>query len=273
MRHLLTIYTFTLALLLINISIQEIDVLDESNEEFTFQTLKLPTLIPVDNVSPEDPLSFQSPKSEDDLKQLMETNHNFHIQYSNQSNNSIDHTQGVLISLKHFSEIHCCHGDHVYVGAGVSYLQLIDNLKNTRYALTNVPNDIHENVVSSIINAGFSGNFYSSLLANEVIEIVVLRPNGMKRYYTPRDDEFKSITLGFGFVGVVIGVSLKVVPDFDVQKCIYQNMLHYDFTRKLHLLFYGRNYSWFFLDLKTMKWEVHQLFFQDSKTPHKGIVC
>lgn len=267
----LTIYTLTIGVFLINFSNQEIDLIQNLNDQSTLQFLKLPTLIPIDNISQENPTSFESPKNEDDLFQLMKTAPKYQVQYSQNVNNSINHTTGTLISLENFSEIHCCHGKQVYVGAGVSYKKLIDNLKKTRYGLINVPNNIHDNVVNSIITGAFSANYFSSIIANEVVEIVVLNPNGTKRYYTPRDHEFKSITLGFGFAGIVIGATLKVVTGYEIKKCIYQNLLHYDFTRKLHLMFYRRNYSWFFLDLKTMKWEIHQLFFQKSKEKSDGM--
>jgi hypothetical protein len=264
MKQVLSIYFFIITLLLTKSSIQEIDRTDESDDQFDIKILKAPSLQSVPIESELNPTSIESPESEEELNTLMQNNRHYHALYSESFLNNIEKTSGIQISLDHFSEIHCCDNKTVYVGAAVSYKQLISKLKEHKFALNNVPNSIHENVVESIINSSFSANFYSGLLANIVTEIVILKPNGVKRYYTPRDIEFTSITLGFGFAGIVIGVSLKVVPEFHVRKCIYQNMLHYDFTRKLHLLFYGRNYSWFFLDLKTMKWEVHQIFNDDS---------
>lgn len=204
------------------------------------------------------------PRAEKELIALMHSLDKFHFGSSTLFGNQRLEADSTEISLEHFDEIHCCVGKTVYVGAGVSYEELISELRKHKMALENVPESVHANVVSSVINGAHSAHFYGGVLARDVTELAILMPNGQKRFFTPRDVEFSSVLINFGFSGAVIGITLKVVREFTALRCIFQNLLHHDFVRKLHLMFFGKSYSWYFLDPRTMKWEVHHVHRDDK---------
>lgn len=210
------------------------------------------------------------PESETELKELIIMHPKYHILGTFNGRHS---TEGISISLSKMKEIHCCDFDSVYVSSGVSYRELIQELKQHGKAVEGVPRDIDANVVEAVINGQHSARYKGGLLADEVTEISLLMSNGVKKHYSIRDPEFKSIVLNYGYGGVTLGVFIKVVPEFEVLKCIYENILHYDFTRRFHAMFEGREYSWFFLDLGKMKWTVHQVYASNPEVPRKGTLC
>jgi hypothetical protein len=197
-----------------------------------------------------------TPEDENTLRQIILTNQKVHIKGSFQE---LSNNTNVTISLTHFNEIHCCTNDTVYVGAGVTYRELTQELIKHNFALEGVPRDKDVNVVSSVINGEHSARTGKGLIARDVVEIIMLTSDGRKRVYTERDPEFKSVLVNFGYGGVVIGVTLKVVPEFETLKCIYDGIWHYDFTRKFKAMFNDKDYAWFFWDIHNMKWTLHQI--------------
>jgi FAD/FMN-containing dehydrogenase len=207
------------------------------------------------------------PEDEKRLFELMQSNDKFHIigNFNGKNNNG-----GLRISLEKFSEIHCCDHNTIYVGAGVKYRDLIKELGQRKLAVEQVGNSPDAEVVSSIINGGHSGKLGARLLGEGVAEVTMVLPNGNRRVYSAHDPEFGSVLVNFGYGGVVLGVSLNVVPEFRVLRCVYEGILHYDFTRKFRSMFQNKDYSWFFWDLKKMKWTVHQVIRLGETVPIKG---
>lgn len=264
------IFSLLVAFLLFTSSIQEIQLTEDHQPQQSRNFLEINSVKATKTIEQhiENP-TIEIPQSEEELAALMHNHDKFHFGKNTLFGNQYIDNSSVEISLESFTEIHCCVDETVYVGANVTYKDLITELKKHKYALEDVPESVHSNVISSVINGDHSGRFYGGVLANNVTELVILMPNGNKRYFTPRDIEFTSVLINFGFSGAVIGMTLKVVREFTVLKCIYQNLLHFDFVRKLHLLFFAKSYSWYFLDLKTMKWEVHHVF-RDDKIVRKN---
>ena len=273
MKHTLSILKFTLHFILFIFTVSEISEFDNDIQKPENSLLSVTTEMNVTetNIIKKSSATILIPKGNKELNEIMKNNSKYNIKRVSEFNDELSDSEGVIISLENFKDIHCCDGKTVYIGAGVNYIELISILKENKMALENVPNDPHSNVINSILNGQFSANYYGGILASDVTEIMIWAPDGRKRVYTPRDNEFDTILPGFGFSGIIIGMTIKVVPEFNTLKCIYKNLSHFDFTRKNHLMFYGRNYSWFFLNLNSMKWEVHQVFRDDKVQKREGI--
>ena len=200
------------------------------------------------------------------LQSLMIFNSKYKIIYPGSSKPSnIKGSQIIkVISLANFKEIHLDENNTVYVGAGISFKELADNLNQNDKSLKNLPSNGGLNVVHSVITGVLGTGYHEGLIANAVEELLMIHTDGSMRHYSQRDPEYKSVLLGMGYLGVIVGVRLKVYPHFTVLKCVYKNLTWFHFTRFFNYMFYGRDFGWLVYDIQKEHFPLLEFFYKDD---------
>lgn len=122
----------------------------------------------------------------------------------------------------------------VTFGAGNTYTQLINALKDAKLALPNLPSLPHLNVVGSVITGTHGSGANKASMATYVSEIAFVDPNGNARRLTRKDGglEFKRYLHSFGTLGIIYEMTMDVRPEFGVTKCIYKDVPWSQFLHK-----------------------------------------
>ena len=147
---------------------------------------------------------------------------------SRHSFNDIADTPGDLISLAHFDRVVALDQDRstVTVEAGIRYGQLCQYLHRAGYALHNMASLPHISVAGACATATHgsgdgNGNLATAVSALEVItadgELVVLSRE-------KDGDRFRGAVVALGGLGVVTRLTLDIVPAFEIQQDVYENL-------------------------------------------------
>ncbi len=140
--------------------------------------------------------------------------------------NEIADTDGVLLSVADLPtgiEIDTAAAT-VRVGGGVRYAELGRRLHDAGYALPNLASLPHISVAGSIAtgthgSGDANGNLSTSVSALEIVtadgDVVTLRRG---------EDGFDGAVVGLGALGVVVAVTLDVMPAFDVRQYVYEGL-------------------------------------------------
>ena len=193
------------------------------------------------------------PEDEHAVKKLLKARQKLHVIGSLFSVSGVANSSSKLVSLQKFKNIECCQGQTIYIGAGVTYKELLVELKKYRLSLTSIPINLDMNVVSSIVTGQHGSGFQEKSFANQVQEFTLIRADGTQRVWHNQTQEFDTMLVGLGYLGIVTGLRLHVVKQYDLRKCIYQDIPYSKFTRRLYEMFFGKFSATFYSDLSEMK--------------------
>ena len=207
----------------------------------------------------------KSPKNLEELRNIIFQNPKFRVLGLNHSFSSMNTTEGVYISLSNFKEIESHDQTTIYVGAGVTFKELADELQKKDKAIRNLPSNPHANVIEAITTGSFGADYHQGIMANMVVEFSMLRSDGQFRTFIKNDPQFQSILIGFGYLGVITGVRLNIEASFTVMKCIYENLSTLMFTRRFNFMFYGPDYAWFYYDINEDNFRSVHFVYSDSQ--------
>ncbi|MFD7660274.1 D-arabinono-1,4-lactone oxidase, partial [Actinosynnema sp. NPDC059797] len=138
---------------------------------------------------------------------------------------TIADTTGTLISLDGLPEVFETDGHTARVGAGTKLARLADLLQARDLALPAMPSLPHITIAGACATATHgSGNDVPSL-ASLVREIDLVTADGATTTLTRgRDEDFDGAVVSFGALGVVTAMTLDVVPAFDVEQRVFDDM-------------------------------------------------
>ncbi|MEU4447064.1 FAD-binding protein [Actinosynnema sp. NPDC050801] len=137
---------------------------------------------------------------------------------------TIADTAGTLISLDRMPEVFEVRDGAVRVGAGTRLARLAERLHAAGLALPAMPSLPHITIVGACATATHgSGNDIPSL-AGLVRSLDLVAADGELVTLSRGDADFDGAVVSLGSLGVVVAVELDVVPTFDVEQRVYQDM-------------------------------------------------
>jgi alditol oxidase len=143
----------------------------------------------------------------------------------------------------------------VTVGAGVRYGQLAPVIDARGFALHNLASLPHISVAGAIATATHGSGIHNGNLATAVRALEIVTANG-DIIHLSRDndgDQLLGAVVGLGAIGIVTRVTLDLLPTFQVEQTVYQNLTFDQLEHNFDGIF-GSGYS---VSLFT-DWQHHQ---------------
>ena len=172
---------------------------------------------------------LRRPETIGELQGLVRESAIVHAVGGRHSFSTIADTKGTLVSLEHLNQVSVNRNNSsVEVGAGVRYSDLCPALERQGFAVENLASLPHICVVGACSTATHGSGTRN--LAGPVTAIELVNGRGERVELTERDDEFSGAVVGLGAVGIVTGLTLRVVPRFEVRQWVWENMPLAQFT-------------------------------------------
>lgn len=164
------------------------------------------------------------PTSVDEVRDVVVAAESAHVVGAGHSFSTIADTTGTLISLDRMPEVFEAGDGSVRVGAGMRLARLAELLHAAGLALPAMPSLPHITIIGACATATHgSGNDIPSL-AGLVRSLDLVAADGSTTTLSRGDAGFDGAVVAFGSLGVVVAVELDVVPTFEVEQRVYQDM-------------------------------------------------
>ncbi|GAA1285807.1 FAD-binding protein [Saccharothrix xinjiangensis] len=167
----------------------------------------------------------EHPRSLDEVHRLVADAEAAHVVGTGHSFSTVADTTGTLIGLDGLPEVFETDGNTARISAGTRLARLADLLQARDLALPAMPSLPHITIAGACATATHgSGNGVPSL-ASLVREIDLVTADGATRTLTRgRDEDFDGAVVSFGALGVITAMTLDVVPTFDVEQRVFDDM-------------------------------------------------
>ncbi|MDB4889138.1 MAG: FAD/FMN-dependent dehydrogenase [Gemmatimonadetes bacterium] len=180
------------------------------------------------------------PESIEQLQDLVRASRKVRALGTRHSFNGIADTDGALISLAHFDRIISLDRARstVTIEGGVRYGQLGQYLQGEGYALHNLSSLPHISVAGACATATHGSGETNGNLATAVraMEIVVASGERIAASRETHGDDFDGMVVSLGALGVITSLILEVVPAFDVQQDVYENLAMVDVEQSFDVI-------------------------------------
>jgi len=113
---------------------------------------------------------------------------------------------------------------NVTFGAGVIYSELIEFCVKNKVALRNVPSLPHINVVGGVVTGTHGSGLKMQAIANDIVGMRIINPNGELQILEKEDVDFPYYLHSFGALGAITEMTIEVIQEFAVKKCIYEGL-------------------------------------------------
>jgi xylitol oxidase len=173
-----------------------------------------------------------TPSDLEELQEIVAGAERVHALGTGHSFNRIADTGGVLVSTTSLPPVVEVIPDRsvVRVAAGVRYGDLAQQLYGAGYALRNLASLPHISVAGSCATATHgSGDANQNLAASvRAVELVTASGELARISADPEDsfgsEEFSGVVVGLGGLGVVTTMELEIIPAFEVQQYVYEDI-------------------------------------------------
>ncbi|MFD5825500.1 D-arabinono-1,4-lactone oxidase [Lentzea sp. NPDC060358] len=173
-----------------------------------------------------------TPATAEDLRALVRGSSAVHVVGSGHSFSPIADTTGTLVSLAGLPEVFEVSGSTARVSAGMTLAALAVHLENAGLALHTLPSLPHITVAGAIATATHGSGSHS--LSGAVRSMEVLRADGSTVELTS-----PGAVVSLGGLGVVTAVTLDVVPSFQVEQTVYEDVAWTTLLVQLEQIFAG----------------------------------
>ena len=168
------------------------------------------------------------PASLPELQRLVAGSEHVRALGTGHSFNRLADTSGDLVSVAGLPKIMTVDAERatVMVSAGVRYGELARHLHAAGYALRNLGSLPHISIAGSCATGTHgSGNSNGNLAtAVSAMEMITADGDVITMSREANGDQFCGAVVGLGAPGVVISLSLDIVPAFDVRQYVYENL-------------------------------------------------
>ncbi|MFI6094274.1 D-arabinono-1,4-lactone oxidase [Lentzea sp. NPDC051213] len=171
-----------------------------------------------------------TPTSADDLRALVRGSSAVHVVGSGHSFSPIADTSGTLVSLAAMPALFEVDGLTVKAGAGLSLATLSVLLEDAGLALHTLPSLPHITIAGAVTTATHGSGGRS--LAGAVRAVEVMRADGSVVELTS-----PGAVVSMGGLGVVTAVTLDVVPSFQIEQTVYEDVAWTTLLASLERLF------------------------------------
>lgn len=145
---------------------------------------------------------------------------------SGHSFNRIADTTGTLLSLSGLPpvvEVDAAEGS-VTVSAGLRYGDVAERLHSAGFALHNLGSLPHISIAGACATGTHGSGDAHGTLASAVSALDLVRPDGELVRLARGDADFDGSVVGLGALGVVVGLTLDLVPGFEVRQHVYEGL-------------------------------------------------
>jgi alditol oxidase len=168
------------------------------------------------------------PRTLDELQDLLSRSSQVRALGTGHSFNRIADTTGVLVSVADLPPVMDIDSAQatVTVGAGIRYGELAQHLHAAGWALHALASLPHISVAGACATGTHGSGNANGNLATAVAAIEMIAADGEVRVLR-RDtggDHFRAAVVGLGALGIVTKVTLDIIPDFDVQQYVYDDL-------------------------------------------------
>jgi alditol oxidase len=133
-------------------------------------------------------------------------------------------TDGALISTEHLDQVVKIGRRTVIVEAGIRYGDLGSALAQHRLAVPNYASLPHISVGGAIATATHGSGARNQSLAASVTAVDLVRAGGSLVHFGRSDEGFDGAIVALGALGLVVRVSLDVVPEFELRQYVFERL-------------------------------------------------
>lgn len=145
-------------------------------------------------------------------------------------------TSGALLSTEHLNQIVEIGTRTVVVEAGITYGDLGSALERHRLAVPNYASLPHISVGGAIATATHGSGARNQSLAASVAALELVRGDGSLMRLDRTDEDFDGAVVALGALGLVVRVTLDVVPGFELRQQVFERLPWATVEANLHEL-------------------------------------
>jgi xylitol oxidase len=138
--------------------------------------------------------------------------------------NRVGDTEGALISTEHLDRVVEIGRRTVTVEAGIRYGDLGSALAQHGLAVPNQASLPHISVGGAIATGTHGSGARNRSLAASVAAVDLVCADGSLVRFDRKDDDFDGVVVGLGALGLVVRVSLDVVPEFELRQYVFERL-------------------------------------------------
>jgi alditol oxidase len=133
-------------------------------------------------------------------------------------------SDGVLLSTENLNRIVDIGNETVTVEAGIRYGDLSSALESHGLALPNLASLPHISVGGAIATGTHGSGAGNQSLAAGVASLELVRADGSISRLRRGDRDFDGAVVSLGAIGLVVSVSLDVIPAFVLRQCVFEQL-------------------------------------------------
>ena len=133
-------------------------------------------------------------------------------------------TSGALLSTEHLNRVVDVGQRAVVVEAGIRYGELGRRLAQEGLAISNYASLPHVSVGGAIATATHGSGARNRSLASSVAALDLVRADGSLVHVARGEESFDGSVVALGALGVVVRVTLDVVPEFSVRQYVFEGL-------------------------------------------------
>jgi xylitol oxidase len=139
--------------------------------------------------------------------------------------NDIADTSGDLVDMSGLPDDVAVDGTTVTVSAGMKYGTLASALQEHSLALANLASLPHISIAGAVATGTHGSGVGNQGLAAAVAAMEIVQGDGELRRVARGDDDFAGAVVSLGAIGVIVRMTLDVVPTFEVRQDVFENLL------------------------------------------------
>jgi alditol oxidase len=169
---------------------------------------------------------LESPTTDERLREVVADSAKVHVVGAGHSFSRIADTTGTLISLRDLPATVEIAPDRASarVGAGLRLAELSLLLHAEGLALHNLPSLPHITLAGAVTTATHGSGDGNGSLASAVRSLELLTADGSLLTLSRGDERFDGAVVSFGALGVVTSLEIDVVPAFDVEQRVHEDL-------------------------------------------------
>lgn len=178
------------------------------------------------------------------LRDLVRNSDTLRVVGARHSFNAIADTPGDLVSLRNLPrriEIDAA-ARTVTIDGGITFSELCPVLDAAGFALFNLPSIPDFTVIGAMATATHGSGTTNQILASAIAALEIVTASGDLIRLARGDDGFDGAVIGLGALGIVVALTLDLVPAFEVRQTVYHDLPFATVTDNLTGVF-GGGYS------------------------------
>ena len=172
--------------------------------------------------------NWHVPTSVQEVQQLVKKLDKIRVVGSRHSFNSIADSDQNIISLEKFNNVIELDENNrtVTVEGGIRYGDLSRYLYDLGFALPNMASLPHISIAGACATATHGSGDNNQCLSNSIAAMKIVTASGEIVSFSRQEDEslLKGAAVGLGALGVIVEITLDLVPTFDICQHVYENL-------------------------------------------------